>query len=61
MTSSDIAYTILVYEHTKEVWEEEVQISARYKNDEERHNATHHKNTKYHVGRGTCLKRFGND
>ncbi len=26
VTISDIAYTILVYENTKEVWEEEVQI-----------------------------------
>ncbi len=43
MTASDIAYTILVYENTKEVWEEEVQIKARYKNDEERRNAMHHK------------------
>ncbi len=43
MTASDIAYTILVYEHTKEVWEEGVQIKASYKNDEERRNATHHK------------------
>ncbi len=36
VTASDIAYTILVYENTKGVWEEEVQIKARYKNDEER-------------------------
>jgi hypothetical protein len=35
VTASDIAYTILVYENTKEVWEEEVQIKARYKNDDE--------------------------
>ncbi len=28
-TASDIAYTFLVYENTKEVWEEEVQIKAR--------------------------------
>ena len=31
VTASDIAYTILVYENTKEVWEEEVQIKARCK------------------------------
>ncbi len=60
MTASDIAYKILVYENTKEVWEEEVQIKASYKYDEERHNAIHHKNPKFHVGRGKCLKRFGN-
>ncbi len=59
MTASDIAYTILVYENTKEVWEEDVQINASYKNDEERRNATHHKKPKYHVGRGKHLKRFG--
>jgi hypothetical protein len=60
VTASDIAYTILVYENTKEVWEEDLQIKARYKTDKERHNATYHKKTKYHVGRGKCLKRFGN-
>ncbi len=43
MTASDIANTILENENIKEVWEEEVQIKASYKNDEERHNATHHK------------------
>ncbi len=59
MTASDIAYTILVYENTKEVWVEEVQIKASYKNEEERHNAMHHKTPKYHVGRGKHLKRFG--
>ncbi len=60
MTASDIAYTILGYENTKEVWEEEVQIKASYKNDEERRNAMHHKKTQvlYHVGRGKFLKRF---
>jgi hypothetical protein len=43
VTASDIAYTILVYANTKEVWEKDVQIKARYKNDEEKCNATHHK------------------
>ena len=59
VTASDTAYTILVYDNTQEAWEEEVQIKARYKNDEERRNAMHHKKPKYHVGRGKCLKRFG--
>ncbi len=36
VTASDIAYTILVYENTKKVWEDDVQIKERYKNDEER-------------------------
>ena len=30
VTASDIAYTILVYENTKEVWEEDLQIKASY-------------------------------
>ena len=60
MTASDIAYTILVYENTKEVWEEEVQIKTSYKNHEERRNAIHHKKLKFHVGREKHLKRFGN-
>ncbi len=60
VTASDIVYTILIYENIKEVWEEDLQIKARYKTDEERRNATHHKKPKYHVGRGKCLKRFDN-
>ncbi len=44
VTVSDIAYTILVYENTKEGWEEDLHFKASYKTDEERHNATHHKN-----------------
>ncbi len=60
MTASDIAYTILVYENTKEVWEKDLKIKTSYHYDEERHNAMHHKKTKYHVGRGKHLKRFGN-
>ncbi len=59
VTASDIAYTILVYENSKEVWEEEVQIKASNKNDEERRNAMHYKKPKYHVGQGKHLKRFG--
>jgi hypothetical protein len=60
VAASDIAYTILVYENTKEVWEEDLQIKASYKTDKERHNATHHKKPKYHAGRGKHLKRFKN-
>ncbi len=36
-----------------------MQIKVSYKNDEERRNAMHHKKSKYHVGRGKRLKRFG--
>jgi hypothetical protein len=39
VTASDIAYAILVYENTKEVWKEDLQIEARYKADKERRNA----------------------
>ncbi len=60
VTALDIAYTILVYENTKEVWEKDLQIKASYKTDKERRNATHHKKPKYHVGRGKHLKRFAN-
>ncbi len=41
VTASDIAYTFLVYENTKEVWEEDLQIKASYKTDKERRNAMH--------------------
>jgi hypothetical protein len=44
VTASDIAYTILVYENTEEVWEEDLQIKASSRTDEERCNAMHHKN-----------------
>jgi hypothetical protein len=60
VTASDIADTILVYENTNEVWDEDLQIKASSRTDEKRHNAMHHKKTMYHVGRVKCLKRFGN-
>jgi hypothetical protein len=59
VTASDIAFTILVYESTKEVWEEDLQIKASFRTNEERRKAMHYKKTKYHVGRGKHLKRFG--
>ncbi len=57
--TSDIAYTILVYKSTKEMQEEDLQIKASSRADEERHNAFHHKKPKYHEGRGKHLKKFG--
>ncbi len=57
VTASDIAYTILVYENTKEVWEEEVQIKARYKSDEERCNAMHHKKTQVSCRKGKASQK----
>ena len=47
---SDIAYTILVYENSKEVWEEEIMIKAHDKTDEEKKKADRHQNPKYHEG-----------
>jgi hypothetical protein len=44
VTASDIAYTILAYENTKEVWEKDLQIKASSRTDEERRNAMHYKN-----------------
>ncbi len=55
-----IAYTFQVYENTKEVWEEDLQIKVKSKNDLERCYAMRHKKTKYHEGRGKHLKRFCN-
>jgi hypothetical protein len=43
VTTSDIAYTILIYENTKAVWEEDLQIKASSRADKERRNAMHHK------------------
>ena len=37
-----------------------MQIKARSRTDEERHNAMHHEKNKYHVGMAKHLKRFGN-
>ena len=44
VTPSDIAYTILVYENSKEVWEEELQIKSRTNDANERRQATRLKN-----------------
>ncbi len=57
--ASDIAYTILVYENSKDVWEEELIIKARVKTDEKRKNAEQRHNPRYHEGRGKRLKRLG--
>jgi hypothetical protein len=42
------------------VWEEDLQIKASSRTDEERRSAMHHTKPKYHLGRGKHLKRFGN-
>jgi len=58
VTASDIAYTILVYENTKEVWEEEIEIKASDKTDEEKRSTARLRRPKYHEGRGKRLKRY---
>jgi hypothetical protein len=59
ISASDIAYTFLVYENSREVWEEELLIKTRAKTDEERKNARRRRNPRYHKGRGKSLKRYG--
>lgn len=44
VTASNIAYTILVYENSKEVWEEEWHIKKSISDDIQRKQATRHKN-----------------
>ncbi len=44
VTALCIAYTFLVYENTKEVWEEDLQIKVSSKDDMEQRHATRHKN-----------------
>ncbi len=57
VTASDIAYTILVYENTKEVWEEDLQIKARDKTDKERCNATYNKKTQVSCRKGKASQK----
>jgi hypothetical protein len=52
VTASAIAYTILVYENSKEVWEEEWHIKKSISDDIQRKQATRHKKTKYHEEQG---------
>jgi hypothetical protein len=58
ITASDIAYTILVYKNSKEVWEEELEIRGSAIPDYEKRMAICHKKPKYHEGRGKQLRRF---
>ena len=43
VTASDIAYTILVYENSNEVWKEELKIRATSTTDDERRKAMREK------------------
>jgi len=45
VTASDIAYTILVYENSNEVWKEELQIRVTSTMDDDRRKATCEKKT----------------
>ena len=45
VTASDIAYTILVYENSNEVWKEELQIRATSITNDDRRKATREKKT----------------
>ncbi len=45
VTASDIAYTILVYENSKEVWEEEWHFKKSISDDIQREQATRRKKT----------------
>ncbi len=44
VTASDIAYTILVYENSKEMWKEEWHIKKSISDDIQRKQASLHKN-----------------
>ncbi len=59
ITVLDIAYTILVYKNSKEVWEEELEIRGSAMPDYEKCMAIRHKKHKYHEGREKQLRRFG--
>jgi hypothetical protein len=58
-TVSDIAYTILVYENSKEVWGKELQIRVNLKTEDKRKKAMQKQKPKYHEGRGKQVQRYG--
>ena len=58
LTSSDIAYTILVCENSKEVWDEEIRIKKECHTRDEMKRAPRMAKQKYHEGRGKRLKRY---
>lgn len=58
ITPSDIAYTILVFENSRSVWEEELSIKGRYKTREERKNAPRNAQPVYHAGRGHRIQKY---
>ena len=58
LTASDIAYTILICENSKDVWDEELQIKSTSKSKDEVKKASRTAKPKYHKGRGQRFKRF---
>lgn len=58
VTSSDIAYTILVCENSTEVWDEEIRIKQECHTRDEMKRAKRTAKQKYHEGRGKRLKRY---
>ena len=58
VTPLDIAYTVLAYKNSKEVWKEELQIRVNSKTDDERKKTMWKQKPKYHEGRGKRLQRY---
>jgi hypothetical protein len=58
LTVSDIAYSILVYESSLEVWKEEMEKAKTCATVEERKAFQHTAVSKYHVRRGTRLPLY---
>lgn len=59
VTSSDIAYTILLCENGVDVWDENQKIKATCSTDEEKKNYVREAVQKYHVKRGVKMTLYG--
>ncbi len=55
---SDIAYSILVYESSYDVWMEDITMSQTCATKEEKKEFEHVAQNKYHVQRGSCLPMY---
>jgi hypothetical protein len=58
ITPSDIAYTIILYENSINVWSEELEIKATSKTKEERQSARRHQKPRYHNVSGKRIKCY---
>jgi hypothetical protein len=56
ITLSDIAYTIILYENSVNVWREELEIKSTSKTKEERRSARRHRKPRYHHASGKHIK-----